>query len=65
MLTNVTGNPVQSLIDANYLGVLFWAVLLGLAFSSVQNRQKLVVGISVALSQSRTSDCAFSADRDF
>ena len=29
MLTNVTQNPIQAIIDSNYLGVLFWAVLLG------------------------------------
>ena len=52
MLTNVTQNPVQSLIDANYLGVLFWAVLLGLAFRArSESTKELVDQISIALSQ--------------
>lgn len=30
LLTNMVSNPVSSLASANYIGVLFWAVLLGL-----------------------------------
>ncbi len=61
MLTNVTQNPVQSLIDANYLGVLFWAVLLGLAFRSrSESTKELVDQISVALSQVKQVIIAFA-----
>ncbi|MBQ6453400.1 MAG: serine/threonine transporter SstT [Coriobacteriales bacterium] len=31
LLGNVVSNPVASLANANYLGILFWAVILGLA----------------------------------
>lgn len=52
MLTNVTQNPFQAIIESNYLGVLFWAVLLGLALRSRSDITKEVVNqVSVALSQ--------------
>lgn len=52
MLTNVTQNPFQAIIESNYLGVLFWAVLLGLALRSRSDTTKEVVHqVSVALSQ--------------
>lgn len=52
MLTNVTQNPIQAIIDSNYLGVLFWAVLLGLALRTRTEATKEVIDqISVALSQ--------------
>ncbi|MDK8541439.1 MAG: cation:dicarboxylase symporter family transporter, partial [Enterococcus faecalis] len=51
MLTNVTQNPIQAIIESNYLGVLFWAVLLGLALRSHTETTKEVVDqVSVALS---------------
>lgn len=51
MLTNVTQNPIQAIIESNYLGVLFWAVLLGLALRSRTETTKEVVDqVSVALS---------------
>ena len=31
LATNVVSNPLQSVSSANYLGVLFWAVIIGLA----------------------------------
>ena len=31
LLTGIIANPVQSLATANYIGILFWAVVLGLA----------------------------------
>ncbi|BAO05835.1 serine/threonine transporter SstT [Enterococcus mundtii] len=52
MLTNVTQNPIQAIIDSNYLGVLFWAILLGLALRARTEATKEVIDqISVALSQ--------------
>ena len=51
MLTNVTQNPIKAIIESNYLGVLFWAVLLGLALRSHTETTKEVVDqVSVALS---------------
>lgn len=31
LLTNLVNNPLASLTSANYIGILFWAILLGLA----------------------------------
>ena len=31
LLTSLVANPVQAVAEANYLGVLFWAVIIGLA----------------------------------
>lgn len=35
LLNNVVANPVSSLMNANYIGILFWAIVLGLAFKSL------------------------------
>ena len=31
LLTNMVMNPVQALAQANYIGILFWAIILGFA----------------------------------
>ena len=31
LLTNMVGNPVKALAEANYIGILFWAIIIGLA----------------------------------
>lgn len=35
MLLNVVANPLQAIANANYLGVLFWAILIGLALKKM------------------------------
>ena len=35
LLNNLVANPVSSLMNANYIGILFWAVVLGLAFKNL------------------------------
>lgn len=35
LLTNVVTNPIKSMSDGNYLGILFWAIILGLALKHV------------------------------
>ena len=37
LLGNVVANPVASLADANYLGILFWAILFGIALRAFVN----------------------------
>ena len=37
LLTNMVINPIQAISDANYIAILFWAVLLGFALKSVGN----------------------------
>ena len=37
LLLNVVANPVSSLVNANYVGILTWAILLGLAFRAAND----------------------------
>ena len=51
LLTNAVSNPVASLANANYIGVLLWAVVLGLALREASETTKQVLSnISDALS---------------
>ena len=51
LLTNAVSNPVASLVNANYIGVLLWAVVLGLALKKASDTTKLVLSnIADALS---------------
>ena len=43
LLLNVVANPVSSLVNANYVGILMWAVLLGLAFRVADKMTKKVL----------------------
>ncbi|WP_411338131.1 serine/threonine transporter SstT [Ruminococcus gauvreauii] len=43
LIMNVVANPVSSLANANYLGILAWAVLLGIAFRSAGEHTKQVL----------------------
>lgn len=52
LLLNVVSNPIASLADANYVGILAWAVLIGLAFKAANDAtKKMLNDISAALSQ--------------
>lgn len=52
LLMNVVSNPVSSIANANYVGILAWAVLIGLAFKAANDATKKVLNdISSALSQ--------------
>lgn len=52
LLMNVVANPISSLANANYVGILAWAVLIGLAFKAANDATKNVLGdISNGLSQ--------------
>ena len=44
LVTNIVSNPVDSLADANYLGILAWAVLLGIALRTAKSNVKQVFG---------------------
>lgn len=39
LLNNLVANPIYSLANANYLGILFWSVVIGLALRSIANDQ--------------------------
>ena len=43
LLLNLVANPVSSLVNANYVGILMWAILLGLAFRAANNMTKNVL----------------------
>mgnify|MGYP004478700901 FL=1 len=43
LLLNLVANPVSSLVNANYVGILMWAILLGLAFRATNNMTKNVL----------------------
>lgn len=52
LLLNIVKNPVESLINANYIGILAWSVVFGLALKSADDTTKKVLGdISDAVSQ--------------
>ena len=44
LLFNVVSNPVNALLNANYLGILMWAVVLGLALKNANQNTKDVLG---------------------
>ena len=37
LIRNMVTNPVSALVDANYIGILFWAVLGGMALNSIKS----------------------------
>lgn len=43
LLTNMVSNPVQAVANANYLGVLFWAIIMGLALKLKGSEQTIQV----------------------
>ncbi len=53
LLTRIVSNPVQALIDANYVSILFWAVVLGLAFKTYASdgTKEVLQNLSDAVSQ--------------
>ena len=44
LLTNAVSNPVGSIVNANFIGVLVWAVILGLAMRAASETTKNVLG---------------------
>ena len=43
LLLNLVANPVSSLVNANYVGILMWAILLGLALRAANNMTQNVL----------------------
>lgn len=51
LLMNVVDNPVSALLNANYIGILSWSLMLGLALKNASSSTKLVIlNVSDALS---------------
>ena len=52
LLMNVVDNPIKALFNANYIGILTWALLLGVALKNAPDTTKTVItNISDALTQ--------------
>ena len=51
LLNNLVQNPISAIIGGNYLGILFWAVLFGIALRAASDRTKEIVSdLSAAVS---------------
>lgn len=52
LLVNIVDNPVKALFNANYIGILAWALILGLALKkSAESTKTMISNVSDALSQ--------------
>jgi serine/threonine transporter len=52
LLLNVVDNPVKAIFNANYIGILAWAVLLGLALKNAADTTKtMIANLSDAVSK--------------
>ena len=52
LLLNIVANPVSAIINANYIGVLFWAVLIGIGMRAAGETSKNMLNdVSKALSK--------------
>ena len=52
LLLNVVSNPVKSIVEANYIGILAWAVVFGLALRKASDKTKaLLADVSEAVTQ--------------
>lgn len=53
LITNMVQNPISAMINANYIGILTWAVILGIAFKNLASAatKELLTNISDAVSQ--------------
>ncbi len=52
LLMNIVSNPVSAIADANYIGILAWAVLLGLALKhAAQSTKDMISNFADAIAQ--------------
>lgn len=52
LLNNIVSNPVDALMNANYIGILAWAIVLGLALKAASSTTKTVItNLSEAVSK--------------
>ena len=53
LLNNIVANPIASITNANYLGILFWAVVIGLAIKLIatETTKSVVANISEAVTK--------------
>ncbi len=43
LITNIVANPLDAVVSANYIGILFWAILAGLALKTLASRETIRV----------------------
>ena len=62
LLSNMVANPIQAIISGNYIGILFWSVILGLCLKAVASESTLrvVSELSDAVSKSVAYVIAFA-----
>ena len=48
LLTNIVANPIQAIMNGNYIGILMWACLFGLAMKSIANESSKAFMANVA-----------------
>ncbi len=48
LLNNIVANPVRAVAEANYLGILFWAVVIGLALKRFAGRETQTVMLNLS-----------------
>ncbi len=53
LLSNLVANPVSAIMNANYIGILFWAILSGIALKTVANKDTEIYMKQVADSVSQ------------
>lgn len=53
LLNSIIANPIEALSNGNYLGILFWAVIIGMALKrfASENTQELMRNLSDAVTQ--------------
>lgn len=43
LLANMVANPISSITNANYIGILFWAILMGVALKMIASKETISV----------------------
>ena len=52
LVMNMVANPIDALVNANYIGILTWSILLGIAFrNSPENAKDVIFHFAVAISK--------------
>lgn len=48
LLTNMVSNPINSLASANYIGILFWAIIFGIGLKTIAKPETIIVISDIA-----------------
>ena len=51
LVMNIVSNPVDALMNANYIGILAWAIVLGIAMRASDNTKQVFTNVSEAVSK--------------